>query len=429
MSYYFLYKPKKVPTLLAYSFIIVTTLGLTLLLKGGQTRNLVSRATKNLIPQNLIVSNITSTSATVSFTTEVPAKTVVKYGSGNSLDKVRFDERDLQSQTARRIHYFILRELSPSLRYKFAVSVEGREHGSGDPDYQFTTLSSSIPPSSHPPLFGKVVDKSLNGAPEILVELTVAKSPGFRFTTLTKETGEWIIPLPVVLDNSYRSITLAESDTVSFTFRDADNTRSAARAYYKDGRPLKTVVIGQDYDFTLTGSAGVLGTNKAKGTGKYVLYPRTNSIITTMYPSFRGTGKAGSIIQLSVQPNAFSALVNVDRNGEWRYENKTPLMPGKYELTATEKGAGWTEKIVFLVGKSGETVLGEATPSASITPDYGPTVEPTGLLGGLPTYAPTPSPVAPTVTQPAIPVAGVSNNLLILMASGISLFGLLLVLY
>jgi len=65
--------------------------------------------------------------------------------------------------------------------------------------------------------------------------------------------------------------------------------------------------------------------------------------------------------------------------------------------------------------------LGEATPSATTT--LSPTVAPTVVVTS-PTIM-----ITPTIIQDKIPQLGFNNNLLILLASTLSLLGLYLVLY
>ena len=65
--------------------------------------------------------------------------------------------------------------------------------------------------------------------------------------------------------------------------------------------------------------------------------------------------------------------------------------------------------------------MGEATPSATTT--LSPTVAPTVVVTS-PTIM-----ITPTIIQDKIPQLGFNNNLLILLASTLSLLGLYLVLY
>lgn len=426
MSYYFLRQEKKIPSVFAYIFIFIVVLSLGFVLNKQQSFQTNIRASKNIQPYNIVISNITNTSASISFYTKDKTSALIKYATTPDLQQIKFDDRDLKNQAAYKIHYFTLSNLSPGTNYFFAIVIEGKEFNKNGAFYRLQTTNVNPPSSSHPPIFGKVVDTGLKPLENVLIELTIPKiDSSVKFTTLTKSSGEWIVTFPIILDNSFKPVSLQEDDVFVIKLTDSNFLSSKVTVYYKDASPLKTLVLGQNYDL-VNGDAAVLGAEVNRNS--LILSPRNNSIINSQYPTFRGLSSPNSLLELSLKPNAGSSVITTDKLGEWKYEVKNPLSPGKYTLTVKEQPSGKQQTIYFTIGKSGESVLGEATPSATLAPTMSPTptITPFPSATLVPTRLPTP---VPTVIQNQIPIVGTNNNLLILSASALSLLGLLLVLY
>ncbi len=435
MTYYFLHEKKRIPSLLAYGIIIVVTVGLALFLNNNQKGNIVSRAGKASTPTEVRLSNLTDTSATISFITTSENNALIKYGTGINTNMVKFDDRDTNKQTSRFIHYFTISNLQQNTVYSFHIVIEGKKFI--NEEYRFRTLNKKLPTYSHPPIFGKVLDDSLKPASGALIKLNFENNKN-NFTALSKSTGEWIISLPIVIDNDNKSIKLTDSQTLYLSIIGNNRKKSKIKSKYSNSQPLKTVVLGKDYDY-LDPENSVLGIKKTNQNNELITYPGSQGIVNSLYPVFRGVGKPNTFIELQTNPYVFSTIVMIDEKGNWQYMAKEAFKPGVYSLYAKEKSSNRQENITFYVIKSGEAVLGEATPSASTSPTptkvvATPTVisEPT-ISSPTPTTAVVitnvPTPINPTISKKLIPTTGFNNSLLIILASGISLFGLLLVIY
>jgi uncharacterized surface anchored protein len=102
-----------------------------------------------------------------------------------------------------------------------------------------------------------------------------------------------------------------------------------------------------------------------------------------------------------------SDSVIIGADGMWRYTPPKPLSEGKQSVTITTSDAkNQTVALthVFEILKSGTQVLGEATPSATLTPTIDMTPTPTSTLAGEP-----------------IPETGSPLPLLLLLILGVSL--------
>ena len=423
MSYYFLYHKKGIPSWIAYFLILILTVSLTFVFKNSSTQ-IVSRANKNLIPQSVAISNKTNESVSIFFTTHEQARTNLSYSSNLETPNIKFDARDDTKQNPRKLHYFQLNQLKKNSNYTFNIFVEGKKMSK---EYTFKTLNIDFPTLNNAPIFGKVLLSNLKPAENVLVKVKILPYQN-TYSALTKQTGEWVSTLPIIFDNNQKEVELDPTQVIELQFINQDLKKSNVRVKYQDSQPLRSIIMGQDYDFTT--SDLVLGVKNQK-TGSLISSPQNNSLINSNYPIFRGRAEKNTLLSLIIEPNIANLLITVDSNGAWKYSLPKPLLPETYSLTA--KNNSKQQTINFTVGKSGESVLGDATPSATTTIE--PTiVEPTPILA-TPTNQPTTTITSVTHLSPTptpktqIPELGFSNNLIILLASGLSLLGLYLVLY
>jgi len=144
-------------------------------------------------------------------------------------------------------------------------------------------------------------------------------------------------------------------------------------------------------------------------------------------------------VTVNSQPQIDRITVNDD--GIWTWRPPKPLPPGTHQISIQgydEQGNLVTVTRKFIVLKSGERVLGEATASATMTPTVKPSPSTTPLPTSIqnptlapnsptpqtsPTFIPSPTSIPATATPPR---SGNITNSLILLGGGVSLifFGL-----
>ena len=292
-----------------------------------------------------------------------------------------------------------------------------REYKDQNKILHFRTSSIDQPQTAQAPIFGKVLNQKLEGAPEVLVTAKLLNTD-YSFAALSRSTGEWIVSFPIIVNSRQQEYELLKSDLIKLTLLSPQLQQSKVKVRYKDSQPVKTTVLGKDYDLTKSGQT--LGVKNQFNKDTLISSPRNNAIISSQYPVFRGTASPKALVQLSLKPSLFSTSVTTNSEGEWSYTVSKPLPSGKYQLVVIDRDSQSQSILVFQVAKSGETVLGEATPSATLIPS--------------PTSIPSPTQEPTTIAQPTtapteILQSGINNNLLILFASGLSLFGLFLLLY
>ena len=187
--------------------------------------------------------------------------------------------------------------------------------------------------------------------------------------------------------------------------------------------------LGSSYDFTkISGRfqpiiAQAKTFNNSVGTvnsGFKITAPTPGANIPSDQPAIKGTGAPGKEVILTIS-TLTKPIINqlvINQNGLWSW---TPpvLSPGKHILTATSftsQNDPVASSVTFTVLKSGTQVLGDATPSASLTPSpsTSPKLSPT----------PTPKPsvlLTPTPTATSTPVSGTTEPTILLIALGIGI--------
>lgn len=255
-----------------------------------------------------------------------------------------------------------------------------------------------------------------------IVYLTVGKSA--PLTGRVDSGGLWVIPLTQLRTQDFLSRPdFADSDIVQITAKVSGTSMSTAIVDMKSIRQNLTIpqmIMGNSYNFidllskkdalALLSVQNILGVKTEqvnKSARVDILFPRYDDDTTPdSRPRIRGTGKPGSQLLITVNSSPQTGKVTVGSDGTWNWRPEKELPPGVHNLTIQEydgQGNLITSTRKFIVLKSGERVLGEATPSASLTPTSSPTLTPS--LSPSPTPFTTPSPlptssdVSPTLTS------------------------------
>lgn len=430
---YYQKKEKKISSLIAYLIIIIICLfSFSLISKQKQLVSI--RASQKIQVQDLVVSNIFASSASISFFTKTNVKAIIKYGQKDNLNNLAFDVRDSKKTGEYKLHYFNLWQLEPNIEYSFKLIINDKELNNQTKNI-FKTHPSLNENYVRGPIFGKVLNNNLAPEKEILVKFTLPDvNKDAYYTTLSKDTGEWIATLPYVYDLSQKAFQVTEETKLKLLFLKNGINNSTVNTYFKNANPLPSVILGKDYNYLEINNDGVLGSSSKKIAVKSsinISNPINNSILANQKPLFRGQAGPNIGLQVLISPINETGSITTDEFGDFRYWTQNLLAPGKYEFKLTNPVTKEKASILFFIGKSGEAVLGSATDSATITPisiTETPTIIPTLTI--IPTEDLAEEPVAtiqPTITQ--IQQTGINNNLFILAASSLSLLGLFFILY
>ncbi len=410
-SKFYLKKEVRIPTILSIIIIIFSAYFLG---KLFLTTTIPSRAQKGEI-KKFEFSNIYSNQATIVWITNKPQYWWLIYGtSPNKLNNIAFDVRDVDGKKGKYInHYVMLKNLEANKTYyvkltdgKTLIANNDSQPFKFDTSEKFTSLS-DIKPS-----FGTVVNSKGEPLENTLVILSIENA--FKLSALSKNNGEWLIPMNYIIDtNTKKQKNLISNEKVKLDMFDEFGNKSEIQTYLSNLSPLKEkVVIGKNYKFSKEES--VLGKDTAIEDVEKIdfIYPEENSVITSFSPIIKGIGIPENEIKIVIKGENESKTYNliIKKDGSWNISSPISLSPGKYELTlkTNDENKKEIEKIrTFTIAKSGEQVLGEATPSAiTITP------------------TPTPTQIIPTQTPtPTIPVTGGSIAYFSMISAALIILG------
>ncbi len=428
---------RKVPTILALVFITATVLGTTFLVQSGVI--FFSGAAPSENPQNVRVTNISDTNATITYTTDAKVIGTISMGQDKNSLKTILDERDQQSGNPQlyRVHSISIKNLLPGTAYIFSITSGTTTYLNHDAYFTLQTAPKlNNNPSSQNPVSGKLVTADGNIPGEALVYVTADK--GELLSTLTKASGIYTIPL-----NTYKT---ADGKT-PFVFQNAtplhilatDGTStSQATVLLSGSNPIPLITLSQTYNFTTSlqplasdSAAASIGfpafsSSNTLAATPVIITPKKNEAFTDAQPRFSGKALPNQTVTIEIHSSqVITGTVTTDTAGNWTYRPTQQLSPGNHTLTVMTKDANGilhTIEQSFTVFAAGSQVDQSATPSAQPTitiaiPTPTPTIQPSSLT---PTLQPTLAiKTTPSVTpRPTLPPTG-SNTIVVAGTTGI----------
>jgi len=424
---------RKIPTIIG----LLLVCAVIIIFKFGFERisPLLTKASATITPTNVTVSNISDTTYTVTWITKEPTTGSIRL-DGALPNSFFFDERisgagsntQLTTETYT-THVVTVRNLKPDTLYKFSIVSNGFSYTNNGKPYEIQTAP-TIPGvgTGIEPAYGQLSAPSGSPFEGAIVYLTLEN--GQTLSSMTKSSGTWVIPLNLVRSTDLSHyIEQKERINESIIIRGNGDESSALTDTLNDN-PVPAMTLGKTYDFrkiqaenkqsqplTLAPSPAVLGTNTQTAPQNVsIVRPAQGAAIPSNLPVIQGTGIAGNQVLITVgmtQPVSDTVIIGSD--GIWRYTPIRPLMEGKQSVTITSANAQNKAVAIthtFEILKSGTQVLGDATPSATLTP--------------LPTIADEPivtDELTPTSTLAGdpIPETGYPLPLVILLILGIGL--------
>lgn len=422
-SKFFFPQDRKIPT--------VVTIGTVLLIIFFLARyfgsvSFPSRASKKVVKKLSIV-NPSHNQVGIFWQTEEKETGWVIYGQDErSLDTIALDERDIQDK--RNLfynHLAFLKNLQPDSQYYYKiVSNNQLVEAEDDKAFSFRTSANILLTSNLNPAYGKIIKE--NGEPLVDAVVLLSFDKAYPLAGLSRATGEWLISLNTILSKDQLKIkTVDIGDTLSLEIYSDDKKKTQIITDLSHVSPLpQTVIIGKNYNFldlenVLAASAEAkIETKKIE-----ILFPKESAVISGGNPLIKGTALPGMDVEVAIDSaKSYSLKTTADKEGVWRVILKEQLSPGQHVLKVVTKDAkGENVQLTrnFVIAKSGEQVLGEAT--AEATPTFAPTV----MLS--PSLTPTISilqTITPSITLVPggniIPI-GVASTSLIIIGLGILL--------
>ncbi len=460
-------KIHKIPTIIALLILLIGIGGGIYLIENF--RNEPSKAKGNPQPLSVQITNLSDTSFSLIWITSEPSIGSIIYGnSTNSINNLVLDDRDIEkSANAYLTHHVTVRNLNPQSDYFFSLISADKTFNNGEKPFSVKTAAKLDSNSLLEPAYGQVLTSHNEPAEGAIVILTLPQS--LPLSTIVKPSGNWLIPLNKALSEDLKPYILEGTAVENILVFAGVDEQSQATTDIKNDSPVPPITIGKTYDFRgLQGKKKsdqqladnqnqaelgqinrqekpVLGqqveTLQKKTTTLEVFVPEDQSTFVSTKPLFRGKATPNNDVLIEIQStNIISGKTKADRDGVWSWISPSDIPPGKHTVkfsSTDELGKSTTLVRSFLVFKSGTQVLGEATPSGTLTPtptgkSSTPTPSPTGGLL-TPTITPTvkvsatptivkPTTLTPTPTGSVPPVAGNFSVTIYLLAIGTIIF-------
>lgn len=232
----------KIPTILGLGLIAAGIISGILLVIKDQA--FLTKASPNLVPQNITVSNIEDEEVTVSWQTSAQTSSFVTFGTKNPQEKEVLDDRDTQTPKAYSLHYVTIKNLQPDTTYLFKI-ISGRLTSEIK---NFKTAKSASFQNGFGPIIGTVFDEN-NPLDQAIAYLSISDATiqSARLTNL----GNFLIPISLM-----RKIDLSdtfqpkEGDVAKLTIISDKGTSSVLFKINAEGVELPPIKLGENLDLT-----------------------------------------------------------------------------------------------------------------------------------------------------------------------------------
>ena len=410
--------PTKFPTVIGL-FLLLSIVG-TIIFVERMVRA-PSGASGSHEPVHVHIANISDASFTVSWVTQVAATGALLVSSPGRSNQIYYDQRDETGKLGKyTTHSITIRDAHPTTDYTMKLMSNGSQYlDDGKPYTVRTPETLPVNANGLEPAYGTIKSMDDQPAEGALVYLTL--EGGQELSALTKPSGLWLIPLNQVRTADLTSFlpTLERMEETIIVHFDSEETTATTDTL--NDAPVPQMAPGKIYDFRkqqakTTGNSplalrppppastpvptkalpvggAVLGQTNPRTFSVSLTAPAEGSALPTTLPLVQGTGIPGKFVGLTLGiTRPVSGSVKVGQNGIWNFTPPKPLAPGKQSVTiSTIDNAGKPVAIThtFTILKSGTQVLGDATPSATLTatPSATPNEEPISTLSGEPVPA------------------------------------------
>jgi len=189
--------------------IWILVVGLPLLVYASyQAVQLITRASGDTQPKNLVISNLSTSSATISWVTEASVKgSVIPILGGNEKSPVI----DKRGNDNRNTHYVELISLEPNTKYDFKIVSGSDEYSSlDDITMTFKTAPITAGTPTPNPIHGTVTG---NSGDDVIVYAMLKDKSVYPVSAVIPSGGNWITDLSVFRKISDYSLVLTENST------------------------------------------------------------------------------------------------------------------------------------------------------------------------------------------------------------------------
>lgn len=408
-----------IPALLAI-LLTVTGLALTVYLtNNSQNLNTSTNASPTLEPKEILISNITNNSFSVSWLTEKMATGYVVLTNSSNQDQIYRDLRDTdnKSLTKSNSHYVNVTGLTGGQEYNFYLYSQSIKFDNGGNPYQVTTAPASLNPAQSFQISGKVVNSNREPASFSIISINSAgMTPQ---TVMTDNLGVWRINLSESYTTDLKSLNNFSTNSIlNINASYSPNNKAIANINYGNIKELPTLILGKSYDFTVAQDqsantvresqfrlAPELGAQGVSNKTLTIWNPQENEVLNTTNPLFIGTAPISSSLQITLtQPQRdIQATIVADARGNWQWSHSESLAVGVHTITVRQEETSSMVQSRFTISQSATTSTSpafESSPSSQIA-------TPTVLIRATNTPTPTRSIVLTPTLSPPTPTSSV----------------------
>lgn len=440
-SNYYFRKEKKVPSILVLSVLVGMIFAVNTFINKPTVTSTQASPTK--IDRFEFI-NETNNSVTVFWRTQNETTGWIVYGDeAGKTDKIAYDKRDFEGNPKKyKNHFVTIRTLNDNTKYFFYLVIDNKIIKNSIVPLTFLTKNKIAAKSNSEPAVGRVVGKNSLPLDRGIVFLKI-EGIGIQ-GTLTESTGEWIIPTYYLTKkNTSEQFFPSDETPVEIEIFDELNNLSIVRTFFNQINPVpQTIKLGEDSSFEMEKkSSETEATTDAKIKKENVLaattttlttkpdleinFPKENATIDSGKPLFKGIAPIGAklLALISSKNNQKNTTQKyffyTDDKGKWSYSPLANLNAGAYVFNISFTNDKDKEIIAtrnFTIIKSGESVLGNATPEAI-----------TEIMTSSSTPTITPYRKPPTPTDP-VTVSGDNMTPIMIGSIALTIIGLGLVL-
>lgn len=228
---------------------ILISIPLTVFILQGQI-DFRSGAAPTENPAEEVISNINSTSASISFETRgQKTRSIINYGeTENSLTNSSFDERrkyDPNISDLFKLHYHKLVNLKPETEYFFSITVGDKVYTSAN--YKFKTLATSslqVPIPLNGTVEGGPFEEGI-----IYIHMKSGSNRSSVISELLPSSGNFAVSLGSAVDSAGNSFITGNPDPSVYIFSNASDKGKGATKTTKDGTDIKITLSTQSEDY------------------------------------------------------------------------------------------------------------------------------------------------------------------------------------
>lgn len=413
-SKYFYPQQPRIPLILSLVLIFAVIVFLSKFLSTSPVPTKASKVSIN----NLNIVNPANNEVGIFWQTDSKEIGWVIYGEKEAkMDRIALDLRDVaEEKNSYKNHYVSIKNIKSGTKYFFKIVVNN-QFVLDNRTFNFNTASDPSTASNLGPTYGKIIKE--NGQPLDNATVLLFFDNAYPLFSLSKSTGEWLIPVNNILSKeTLKNIPVGSKTKLRLEIYDEELKKTVIQADLSSITPLpQTVIIGKDYSFS-EGQNVLSAVTKNTSTDRYtvdILFPKELAVIPGDNPLIKGLGIPRNQVFIKIdQPTGYSGQTVVDNDGSWKLILNNPLAAGNHSLTMTTKDASGKQVVLtrkFNIAKSGEQVMGVATAAPTLT--------------SVPTIIPSPTSFAvnltPTLTPP---VSGADFSQIAITSGSLIILGL-----